>query len=64
MTMTEVQDETLDPSASKGDTKEGLYFGKERPADDPQPLTGPNQWPSEVIRITVYEPCLVTCTAV
>lgn len=34
------------------DTKEGLYFGREVSADDPeasQPLTGPNQWPSEVI---------------
>lgn len=33
------------------DTKEGLYFGREVSADDPessQPLTGPNQWPSEV----------------
>lgn len=43
-----VQEETLDPKATKlADTKEGLYFGREVAADDPEalstPLTGPNQ---------------------
>lgn len=39
---------------SEGDTKEGLYFGREVPADSPDagvPLHGPNQWPSPVRRI-------------
>ena len=48
-----LQEETLDPKLAKApDTKEGLYFGREVPEDDPEaqtvPLTGPNQWPSEV----------------
>ena len=36
---------------SEGDTKEGLYFGREVSADSPDagmPLHGPNQWPSPV----------------
>lgn len=27
------------------DEKEGLYFSRELPANDPRPLHGPNQWP-------------------
>ena len=42
------QEETLDATSKAGDTKEGLNIGRERPADDPLPLSGPNQWPSEV----------------
>lgn len=46
-------EETLDPdNQSRGDTKEGFYFGREVPADDPEaalPLHGPNQWPSEAL---------------
>lgn len=44
-------EETLDPEHSTaGDAKEGLYFGREVPADSPDaalPLHGPNQWPDE-----------------
>ena len=43
-----LQEETLDATSTAGDTKEGLNIGRERPADDPLPLSGPNQWPSEV----------------
>lgn len=47
---TPYKEETLSPlTQSTGDTKEGLYFGREIPADDPEaakPLHGPNQWPS------------------
>jgi isopenicillin N synthase-like dioxygenase len=46
---TPYQEETLDPSTqTQGDTKEGLYFGREVPKGDPEatiPLHGPNQWP-------------------
>jgi len=41
-------EETLDPAQRRGDTKEGLYFGREVSADSPEarkPLHGPNQWP-------------------
>eukprot|EP00878_Enallax_costatus_P011506 GHUV01012012.1.p1 GENE.GHUV01012012.1~~GHUV01012012.1.p1 ORF type:complete len:265 (+),score=49.98 GHUV01012012.1:753-1547(+) len=44
-------EETLDPERqSKGDTKEGFYFGREVSPDSPEgklPLHGPNQWPPE-----------------
>jgi isopenicillin N synthase-like dioxygenase len=44
-------EETLDPdNQTKGDTKEGFYFGRDIPADDPEaalPLHGPNVWPRE-----------------
>ncbi|CAL8469967.1 g9509 [Coccomyxa elongata] len=47
---TPLSEETLDTeNQTEGDTKEGLYFGREVPADSPeaaQPLHGPNQWPS------------------
>ena len=36
---------------TQGDTKEGLYFGREVPADAEEaskPFHGPNQWPPEV----------------
>ncbi|DBB09057.1 TPA: hypothetical protein ACH3X3_007680 [Trebouxia sp. C0006] len=43
--------ESLDPEhQSQGDTKEGLVFGREVPADGEEanlPLHGPNQWPPE-----------------
>lgn len=46
---TPYQEETLNPSLqSVGDTKEGLYFGREVSKGDPEadvPLHGPNQWP-------------------
>ena len=46
------KEETLDAkAATQGDSKEGLYFGREVSLHDPEsslPLTGPNQWPSEV----------------
>lgn len=45
-------EETLDAANQKeGDTKEGLYFGREVAADSPEadlPLHGPNQWPPQV----------------
>ncbi|KAK9915583.1 hypothetical protein WJX75_001145 [Coccomyxa subellipsoidea] len=48
---TPLSEETLDTAnQTEGDTKEGLYFGREVPADSPeaaQPLHGPNQWPSQ-----------------
>lgn len=44
-------EETLDPEhQTRGDTKEGFYFGRDIPSNDPEaslPLHGPNQWPSE-----------------
>ena len=47
---TPYQEETLDPTTQReGDTKEGLYFGREVPKGHPEagkPLHGPNQWPS------------------
>eukprot|EP00892_Ulva_mutabilis_P011153 jgi/Ulvmu1/840/UM010_0214.1 len=47
---TPYKEETLSPlTQSTGDTKEGLYFGREVPPEDPEaskPLHGPNQWPS------------------
>jgi isopenicillin N synthase-like dioxygenase len=46
---TPYQEETVDPgSQSAGDTKEGLYFGREVAPYEPEaskPLHGPNQWP-------------------
>eukprot|EP01025_Chloroclados_australasicus_P022760 TRINITY_DN23338_c0_g2_i1.p1 TRINITY_DN23338_c0_g2~~TRINITY_DN23338_c0_g2_i1.p1 ORF type:complete len:268 (-),score=9.01 TRINITY_DN23338_c0_g2_i1:300-1103(-) len=46
---TPYQEETLSPATQKvGDTKEGLYFGREIHPDDAEahkPLHGPNQWP-------------------
>lgn len=48
---TPMAEETLDPGRSRrGDTHEGLYFGREVAADSPEaqlPLHGPNQWPAE-----------------
>jgi isopenicillin N synthase-like dioxygenase len=45
-------EETLDTAnQTEGDTKEGIYFGRDVPRDSPEaanPLTGPNQWPSPV----------------
>lgn len=47
---TPYKEETLSPlTQSSGDTKEGLYFGREISSEDPEaakPLHGPNQWPS------------------
>ncbi len=47
-----MSEETLDaPNQTEGDTKEGLYFGREVPAgseDAHLPLHGPNQWPAQV----------------
>jgi isopenicillin N synthase-like dioxygenase len=34
------------PPPAAGDRKEGLYFGRDLPADHPLPLHGPNQWPA------------------
>ena len=49
---TPLSEETLDvANQSEGDTKEGLYFGREVSAASPDagmPLHGPNQWPSPV----------------
>ena len=46
-------DETVDPEhQSEGDNKEGLYFGRDLPADCEEarkPLHGPNQWPDAVV---------------
>ncbi len=54
---TPLSEETLDTeNQTEGDTKEGLYFGREVPADSPeaaQPLHGPNQWPSPVSTLTL-----------
>lgn len=48
---TPVAEETLDPAHSTaGDSKEGLYFGREVPAGSSEaslPLHGPNQWPAD-----------------
>lgn len=50
---TPMQEETLDPKNQRcGDTKEGLYFGREVPAGSPEaakPLHGPNQWPDAAL---------------
>jgi isopenicillin N synthase-like dioxygenase len=50
---TPAAEQTLDPANStEGDSKEGLYFGREIAADSPlasRPLHGPNQWPSETL---------------
>jgi isopenicillin N synthase-like dioxygenase len=65
---TPYQEETLSPQLQTvGDTKEGLYFGREVPKGDPEanvPLHGPNQWPDPsqlpLFRPTVmryYEAC-------
>lgn len=57
---TPLSEETLDTAnQTEGDTKEGLYFGREVPADSPeaaQPLHGPNQWPSQVSRTCCARP--------
>ena len=49
---TPLSEETLDvANQTEGDTKEGLYFGREVSANSPDagmPLHGPNQWPSPV----------------
>ena len=46
-----MSEETLDaPHQTEGDTKEGLYFGREVPPDAEEahmPLHGPNQWPAQ-----------------
>ena len=46
-------DETVDPEhQSEGDNKEGLYFGRDLPADCEEaakPMHGPNQWPDAVV---------------
>ncbi len=46
-------DETVDPeNQSEGDNKEGLYFGRDLPADCEEakkPMHGPNQWPDAVV---------------
>lgn len=48
---TPMSEETLDaPNQTEGDTKEGLYFGREVSADSEEahmPLHGPNQWPTQ-----------------
>lgn len=48
---TAMAEETLDPLTQKsGDTKEGIYYGREVAADSEEarkPLHGPNQWVSE-----------------
>ncbi len=48
---TATSEETLDPeNQTSGDTKEGIYYGREVAADSEEakkPLHGPNQWPSE-----------------
>ncbi|KAK9814115.1 hypothetical protein WJX72_000846 [[Myrmecia] bisecta] len=50
---TPMAEETLDPAnQTEGDSKEGLYIGREIPADSEEatkPLHGPNQWPSEAL---------------
>ncbi|CAK0779497.1 hypothetical protein CVIRNUC_004789 [Coccomyxa viridis] len=50
---TPMSEETLDaPNQTEGDTKEGLYFGREVPAgseDAHLPLHGPNQWPAQEV---------------
>lgn len=57
---TPMSEETLDaPNQTEGDTKEGLYFGREVPADSEDahlPLHGPNQWPPRVSFV-----CLTVC---
>ena len=49
---TPMSEETLDaPNQTEGDTKEGLYFGREVPPGSEEahmPLHGPNQWPAQV----------------
>ena len=49
---TGMADESLDrANQTQGDTKEGLYIGREVHPDDDEaqkPFHGPNQWPSEV----------------
>ena len=58
---TAIREETLDPAhQSTGDTKEGLYFGREIAPDSPEaatPLHGPNQWPDEVLFFCMYFTC-------
>ena len=50
---TPYQEETLNPGTqSEGDTKEGLYFGRDIPRCSPEaakPLHGPNQWPDAAV---------------
>ena len=45
-------EQTLDPrNQTEGDSKEGIYFGREVPADCEEGqymLHGPNQWPNSV----------------
>ena len=65
---TPYQEETLNPSLqSVGDTKEGLYFGREAPRDDPTPLHGPNQWP-DPSQVPLFRPIVMqyyeACTKV
>ena len=47
-----MSEETLDaPNQTEGDTKEGLYFGRDVPSGSEEahmPLHGPNQWPAQV----------------
>ena len=55
-----MSEETLDaPNQTEGDTKEGLYFGREVPSDSEEahmPLHGPNQWPAKVCLRLPYCP--------
>lgn len=59
---TPYQEETLNPSLqSIGDTKEGLYFGREVPKGDPEagtPLHGPNQWPDPSL-VPLFRPIIM-----
>ena len=55
-----MSEETLDaPHQTEGDTKEGLYFGREVLPDSEEahmPLHGPNQWPAQVCLRLAYRP--------
>jgi isopenicillin N synthase-like dioxygenase len=68
---TPYQEETLNPALQAvGDTKEGLYFGREVPKGDPEaevPLHGPNQWP-DPLHVPLFRPIVMqyyeACTQV
>ena len=65
-------DETVDPEhQSEGDNKEGLYFGRDLPADCEEarkPMHGPNQWPDAVVLpdfkpvVTAYFDAVCVCS--